>query len=130
MQSEHQDVRKLKSRTRIFKAIFPGESNHYDTLFGGTALQLMDEVAFIAATRFSRSRVVTVSSDRVSFKKPIPTGSLIELDAQIGKVGNSSIEVKVDVYKEDMYSEERELALTGSFVLVAIDENKRPLKIG
>ncbi len=41
------------AETRILKAVFPGTTNHYDTLFGGTALQLMDEVAFIAATRFS-----------------------------------------------------------------------------
>jgi acyl-CoA hydrolase len=43
------------SETRIFKAVFPNTTNHYDTLFGGTAMQLMDEVAFIAATRFARN---------------------------------------------------------------------------
>lgn len=116
----HLEERKLAARTRVFKAVFPGETNHYDTLFGGTALQWMDEVAFIAATRFSREKVVTVSSDKVNFKVPIPAGSLVELDAQIVKVGNTSIEVSVDVYKEDMYSDKRELALHGSFVLVAI----------
>lgn len=124
------EERKNLARTRTFKAVFPSDTNHYDTLFGGAALQLMDEVAFIAATRFSREKVVTVSSDKVNFKKPIPTGSLVELDARIGKVGNSSIEVLVDVYKENMYSDEREVALHGSFVLVAIDENKKPIKLG
>lgn len=34
------------AETRIVKAVFPNTTNHYDTLFGGTALQLMDEVAF------------------------------------------------------------------------------------
>ncbi|WPU64742.1 acyl-CoA thioesterase [Peredibacter sp. HCB2-198] len=120
----HLEERKLAARTRVFKAVFPGETNHYDTLFGGTALQWMDEVAFIAATRFSREKVVTVSSDKVNFKVPIPAGSLVELDAQITKVGNTSIEVSVDVYKEDMYSDKRELALHGSFVLVAIGRKK------
>lgn len=124
------DERKAQARTRTFKAVFPSDTNHYDTLFGGTALQLMDEVAFIAATRFTRERCVTVSSDKVNFKKPIPTGSLIELDAQIGKVGNSSIEVLVDVYKESMYEDQREVALHGSFILVAIDEDKKPIKLG
>jgi acyl-CoA hydrolase len=37
-----------QAETRIFKAVFPNTTNHYDTLFGGTAMQLMDEVAFIA----------------------------------------------------------------------------------
>lgn len=130
MTLESIELRKNNARTRTFKAVFPGETNHYDTLFGGTALQLMDEVAFIAATRFARAKVVTVSSDKVNFKMPIPTGSLVELDAQIGKVGTTSIEVIVDVYKEDMFSDNRILALSGSFVLVAIDDNKKPMKLG
>ena len=50
------ELKKEKARTRLFKAVFPGETNHYDTLFGGTALQWMDEVAFIAATRFTREK--------------------------------------------------------------------------
>ena len=118
------------ARTRTFKAVFPGETNHYDTLFGGVALQWMDEVAFIAATRYSREKVVTITSDKVNFKTPIPTGSLVELDAQIVRVGVSSIEVKVSVYKEDMYSDQRELALSGSFVMVAIGEDRKPVKLG
>ena len=71
------------SITRVFKAVFPNTTNHYDTLFGGTAMQYMDEVAFITATRFSRQKMVTVSSDKIDFKKPIPHGTIIEL---IGKV--------------------------------------------
>ena len=38
------------SETHIFKAVFPNTTNHYDTLFGGTAMHMMDEVAFITAT--------------------------------------------------------------------------------
>ena len=124
------EERVAAARTRTFKAVFPGDSNHYDTLFGGVALQWMDECAFIAATRFAREKVVTVTSDRVTFKTPIPAGSLVELDAQISKVGSSSIEVKVNVYKEAMYSNDRELALTGTFVMVAIGEDRKPIKLG
>ena len=62
--------KKIKlSETRIFKAVFPNTTNHYDTLFGGTAMHLMDEVAFITATRFTRKTCVTVSSERIDFKK-------------------------------------------------------------
>jgi len=32
-----------KSHTTIFKAVFPNTTNHYDTLFGGAAMQLKDE---------------------------------------------------------------------------------------
>lgn len=117
------------SETRIFKAVFPNTTNHYDTLFGGTAMQLMDEVAFIAATRFSRQRMVTVSSDRIDFKKPIPAGTIIELVGRVSYLGNTSIKVRVDIYIEEMYEDRREKAVGGDFTFVAIDDNKKPVKI-
>lgn len=117
------------SETHIFKAVFPSTTNHYDTLFGGTAMQLMDEVAFITATRFSRQRMVTVSSDRIDFKKAIPAGTIIELIGKISYLGNTSLKVRVDIYIEQMYQEGRERAVSGDFTFVAIDENKVPVKI-
>ena len=118
-----------KSTTRIFKAIFPDSTNHYDTMFGGTAMLLMDEVAFMTATRYTRKKVVTVSSDRINFDKPIPAGTIIELVGKVTHVGNTSLSVLVEIYIEEMYSHSRELAITGTFTLVAIDDNKRPVKI-
>lgn len=118
-----------KSETSIFKAVFPNTTNHYDTLFGGTAMQLMDEVAFITATRFSRMRMVTVSSDRIDFKMPIPHGTIIELVGKVSYVGRTSLKVKVTIYKEQMYEDLREKAIVGDFTFVAIDENKKPCPI-
>jgi len=117
------------SETRIFKAVFPNTTNHYDTLFGGTAMQLMDEIAFITATRFSRKKCVTVSSDRIDFQKPIPAGTIIELVGRIARVGKTSLDVKVDIYIEQMYEEHREKAITGNFTLVALDESKQPTAV-
>lgn len=117
------------SETRIFKAVFPNTTNHYDTLFGGTAMHLMDEVAFITATRFSRQKMVTVSSDRIDFTKPIPAGTIIELVGMVTYVGKTSLKVKVDIYIEEMYSDHREQAITGVFSLVAIDEHKKPVPV-
>lgn len=117
------------SETRIFKAVFPNTTNHYDTLFGGTAMQLMDEVAFITATRFSRQRMVTVSSDRIDFKKPIPAGTIIELVGRVTYLGNTSLKIRVDIYIEQMYEDKREKAITGEFTFVAIDADKNPIKI-
>jgi len=123
------EERIAKSETHIFKAVFPNSTNHYDTLFGGTAMHAMDEVAFITATRFSRQKMVTVSSDRIDFKKPIPAGTIIELIGKVSYVGNTSIKIKVEIYIEQMYTEHREKAITGEFTFVAIDEHKKPVKI-
>lgn len=118
-----------KSKTHIFKAVFPNTTNHYDTLFGGTAMHLMDEVAFITATRFCRKRMVTVSSDRIDFTKPIPAGTIIELVGKVSSVGRTSLKVEVEIFIEEMYNDVREKAITGNFTFVAIDENKKPVSV-
>ncbi len=118
-----------RARTSIFKAVFPNTTNHYDTLFGGTAMQLMDETAFITATRFSRERMVTVSSERIDFTMPIPAGTIVELVGKVEKIGNTSLTVRVEIFVEQMYSEEREKAISGAFTFVAMDKDKKPMKI-
>ncbi|WP_298348564.1 acyl-CoA thioesterase [uncultured Dokdonia sp.] len=118
-----------ESETRIFKAVFPNTTNHYDTLFGGTALHMMDEAAFICATRFSRKKVVTISTDKIDFTKAIPEGTIVELIARVETVGNTSCVVRVEIYKEDMYSYDRELAVAGKFTFVAINDDKKPINI-
>ena len=117
------------SITRVFKAVLPNTTNHYNTLFGGTALQMMDEVAFICATRFARKRMVTVTSDQIHFKQSIPAGTLIELIAKVVYVGNTSVKVQVEIYLEEMYEEKRMKAITGMFTFVAIDKDRKPTQV-
>lgn len=118
-----------QSETRIFKAVLPNTTNHYNTLFGGTALQMMDEVAFICATRFARKRMVTVTSDQIHFKQAIPAGTLIELIAKVVYVGNTSVKVQVEIFLEEMYKDKRNKAITGMFTFVAIDEQRKPTQV-
>ncbi len=118
-----------KSLTSVFKPVFPTSTNHYDTMFGGTALFLMDEVAFITATRFSRKPMVTVSSSKIDFKKPIPHGTIVELKGKVCHIGNTSLKVKVEIFIEEMYSDHRTKAIEGEFTFVALDKNKQPISI-
>ncbi|RTR28202.1 acyl-CoA thioesterase [Shewanella atlantica] len=117
------------SEARVIKAIFPSITNHHNTLFGGEALAWMDETAFIAATRFCRKPLVTVSSDRIDFKKAIPAGSLAEIIANVIHVGNTSLKVEVNIFVEDMYKDHREHAIRGVFTFVAVDENRQPTRV-
>lgn len=90
---------------------------------------MMDEVAFIAATRFSRLRCVTVSTDRIDFTHPIPAGTIIELVGRVETIGKTSMKVRVDIFVEKMYEENREKAVTGIFTFVALDEHHKPVRI-
>ncbi|MFV7770500.1 acyl-CoA thioesterase [Shewanella marisflavi] len=118
-----------QSEARVIKAIFPSITNHHNTLFGGEALAWMDETAFIAATRFCRKTLVTVSSDRIDFNKSIPAGTLAEIIAKVIHVGNTSLKVEVNIFVEDMYHDHREHAIRGVFTFVAIDEERKPTQV-
>ena len=118
-----------QSEARVIKAIFPSITNHHNTLFGGEALAWMDETAFIAATRFCRKPLVTVSSDRIDFNKAIPAGTLAEIIAKVIHVGNTSLKVEVNIFVEDMYQDKREHAIRGVFTFVAVDDDRKPTKV-
>lgn len=92
-------------------------------------MAIMDEVSFMAATRFCRKQLVTVSTDRIDFEKAIPSGSIIEAVARVQSVGRTSLKVKVEVFLEKMYEEGRELAIQGMFTFVALDDEKKPIPV-
>jgi len=113
----------------MIEMVFPDQTNHYGTFFGGHALRLMDKAAFVAASRYSRRTVVTASSERVDFKNAAHHGNLIELTAQVVATGRSSMRVAVDLYAEDLLSGTRLLCAQGQFVLVALDERGKPTPV-
>lgn len=112
--------------TRFLEVIFPEQSNHYGTLFGGTALSLMGKAAFIAASRRARRAVVMAASDRIDFHVPVKVGQVVELDARVVRTGRSSLTVEVDMIAETLLSGERQLAMTGRFEMVAVDASGQP----
>ena len=123
------DERIEHSRTRITKLVFPQDTNPIGTLYGGTAMKWMDEVAFLTATRFERRQVVTVSMDRVDFKTPIPRGHIVELLGEVTRVGNTSVTVTVSILCEDPLSGTQQLAIQGELVMVAVDETMQPVQV-
>src|SRR5690606_40240501 len=61
--------------------VFPPDTNHHGTLFGGKLMGYIDDVASIAAIKFARNPVVTASTDSVDFIKPIRVGDAVTLTA-------------------------------------------------
>lgn len=114
---------------RMVDIVFPSQTSHYGTLYGGDALKMMGKAAFIAATRHARATMVMAASDRVDFTAPIREGEMVELTARIGKQGRSSLHVSVDLEAEDLLSGDRRHAATATFVMVAVDDAGRPQAI-
>lgn len=114
---------------RLLEMVFPEQTNHYGTLFGGQALALMDKAAFVAASRYARRAVVTASSERVDFHVPVRQGQLVELIARVVDTGRTSMTVDVEMYTEDLLTGVRQLATRGKFILVALDAEEKPVAV-
>lgn len=123
------DITNKDLKTHQFKAIFPNTLNANNTLFGGTALKWMDEVAYITATRYTRQRMVTISTKNTNFLKAIQPNSIAEIVGEVKSVNRVKLHVDVQIFVEDMYTDKREIALTSEFIFAAIDENHKACKI-
>ena len=113
----------------LLEIVHPEDTNSQGTLFGGHALSLMDRLAFIVASRFTRKSVVTACSEKVEFRSPVKLGELVELTASVVDVGRTSLRVRIEMYREDLLSADRSLCTTGEFVMVAVDDAGRPTPI-
>lgn len=105
---------------RIVDIVFPGDTNHHGTLFGGIGLAQMDKVAFIAASRHARVDFVTASCERIDFKAPARLGEIIDLTGRVTRVGRRSLSVAVDLVAEAPLSGERRSCGRGLFNMVAV----------
>lgn len=115
--------------TRIVEMVFPNQTNHYGTLFGGDALRLMDMAAFVTASRHARCPLVTASYEHIDFHTPVRQGQLAEVLGRVISIGRTSLTVEVELWAEDLLTGQRELCTKGNFVLVAVDEQGRPMPI-
>ncbi len=128
------DNRKIKSIsdsvTECMHIVKHEDINGGSRLFGGKLMQWMDETAGICAMRHSGSLITTAAVDDLQFKKGAGVGELIVLQAKITYVGRTSMEVRVDVYSEDIKTGMRHVINRAYFTEVCIDENGTPIEVG
>jgi acyl-CoA hydrolase len=111
---------------RMAEMVFPPQTNHYGTLYGGDALKMMGKAAFIAASRHARAVMVMAASDRIDFASPIRAGEMVELAARVQMTGRSSLRIGVELWAEDLMTGERRQSATAVFTMVAVDSDGRP----
>jgi acyl-CoA hydrolase len=101
--------------------VFPRQTNHYGTLYGGDALALMDKAAFVLATRIGREVFVTAAVEETQFKAPVRQGEMIEVAADVVDVGKKSITIDVTITAENLSKADRREAGKARFILVSVD---------
>ena len=108
--------------------ICPAHINHYGRLFGGQLLKWIDELAGIVAIRHCGSTVTTAAIDNLQFQAPAYTGDMIVLRGWVTCVGRTSMEVRVDTYREALDGR-REMINRAYIDMVAIDCKGRPKEV-
>lgn len=114
---------------RMMDVVFPPQIDHYGTLFGGDALSILGNVAFVASTRHARAVMVMAASHRIDFRAPIREGAMTELIARISMTGRSSVCVQVQLWAENLMTGDRRLSASAEFVMVSVDPGGRPQPI-
>ncbi len=108
----------------------PRDTNATGDIFGGWLLSQMDLAGSIAAAKLARGRVATVAIDRMSFMIPVKVGSVVSCHTEVIAIGRSSIQVQVEVWSTVANAAPgpatvQNKVTEGTFVYVAIDENRR-----
>lgn len=117
------------SVVEMVEVVLPNDTNPLGNILGGKVMHLMDMAGAIAAHRYSRSIVVTASIDSLDFLHPIRVGQLVILKAMITAAFGTSMEVKVEVFSEDILTGERRPTSTAFLTFVAIDKNGKPIQV-
>ncbi len=92
-------------------------------------MKWMDQVAYITATRFTRQRMVTINTENIKFIKAVNPNTIVEIIGRVEKAGAVRLRVKVEIFVEKMYGQDREKAIEGIFVFASLDESKCPKRI-
>ena len=113
----------------LIQEVFPGDTNAYNTLFGGRLLSIMDTAAGIVSSKFAHREFVTVSIDSLKFKRPAFQGDLIEVTAKVVFTSTHTAGCHVIARRIDRGVWECEDICYGFFFMVAIDSQMRPIPI-
>lgn len=116
-------------RATLLQSVFPQDTNSLGTLFAGTLVGWMDKAAAYAAMRRVRGGAVTAAMEAIQFRTPLRLGDLVEVDALVVSVGRTSMRVQVDVWRERLADDGRELCVQGHFTMVAVDADGRPVPV-
>ncbi len=118
-----------ESEVTMTEMVLPNDTNTLNNLMGGRLLHWMDICAAISAQKHSNRIVVTASVDNVSFTEPIKLGNIVMMKARVTRSFNSSMEVHIEVWAEDIPAGHRISTNRAFYTFVAVDQNGRPIEV-
>ncbi len=120
----------ISTEPAIRVVMMPRDTNGQGTIFGGVILSLIDQAAYVEATRQAPHRYVTVMFREVEFKEPVFVGDVLSLWADTTHVGRTSLTLSVRVCARRRENPDQEVRVTeAEVVFVATDEDRRPIPV-
>ncbi len=118
-----------ESRLSITELMLPSHSNFGGKIHGGHILSLMDQIAFVCASKHSQKYCVTASVNRVDFRSPVEVGELLTLKAAINYTGRTSMVVGVRVESQNITTGKKRHCNSSYFTMVAKDDKDNSVKV-
>ena len=92
-------------------------------------MHLVDLAGALAAIRHARCPVVTASIDHMNFLHPVHIGQLIILRSSVNRVFQTSLEVGVKVWVEDLLKGDLQHTSSAYLTFVAIDAHGKRVPV-
>jgi acyl-CoA thioesterase YciA len=120
---------KPKGELVIQTIAMPKDTNRDGDIFGGWLVAQMDLGSAILAARIAKARVVTVAIEAMAFLEPVRVGDTVACYAWVEKIGNTSMNIPVEVWVQRYITGEELRVTRAVFIYVAIDENGKPIPV-
>lgn len=99
----------------------PADTNWSGDVFGGWIVSQMDLAGAIHAERYTQGRCATISINQMTFLVPVKVGDVISCYTKILKLGNTSIQMQIEVWDSHDSSRLAKRVTEGVFTFVAVD---------
>src|ERR1700688_2107141 len=114
------------SQVIMTELVLPNDTNVFGNLMGGRLMYWMDIAAALCAGKHCNAPVVTASVDNISFENPIRLGNVVHIEAKVSRSFNTSMEVHLKVWGEDMAQQFKYKSNEAYYTFVALDASKKP----
>ena len=118
-----------QSHCTMTELILPSHANAMGNVFGGQVMSWIDICAAIAASRHTEGTAVTASVDDLHFLVPMTVGDLCVLEGEVVYAGRTSVDIVVNVWREDVKTHSRKLTTTAWLTFVALDSKGKARKV-
>src|SRR6476661_2110921 len=115
-----------ESAVIMTEIVLPNDTNTFGNLMGGRLMYWMEIAAALSALKHCNAPVVTASVDNISFESPIKLGNVVHIEARMSRAFNTSMEVHLKVWGEDLQDQYKYKSNEAYYTFVALDPNRKP----